>query len=166
MIQIHLKSPKLLNQVHSLLTTLYFRAGRSLHLGDPDFKRVIDKGMREVLSEIERLTLRDEHEKCDFNALSASCDPTLPVEDDAAPNVIREKQYIDVSDLPENARRAYGEFVSSCGVANGQHWPWVVGEADSVQCSWIGKEKVAVIDEALRSFGLSDGDKIALVSGW
>jgi len=82
--------------------------------------------------------------------------------------VIRTKRYVDVNDLPEDACSAYGVFVSECGIPNGAHESWEVGATgdDSVPESYIGAEKCALIDKALRSFGLKDGECIDLVSEW
>jgi len=79
---------------------------------------------------------------------------------------IHETRYVDANNFPESAQEAYSEFVQECGLHNGEHWPWEVGEGhDSVAASWIGSEKCALIDEALRSV-LKDGETINIVSSW
>ena len=82
--------------------------------------------------------------------------------------MIRTTRYVDICDLPEDAQSAYHDFVCSCGVSNGEHWCWTVGESapDSVPESWIGPEKCCIIDAALRDLGLQDGEIISLVSEW
>jgi len=82
--------------------------------------------------------------------------------------MIREKRYVDVSDLPEDVQEAYHDFVYECGVSNGQHWPWEVGSTgdNCVPESWIGREKCDIIDTALRNLGLKDGQEIDLVLEW
>ncbi len=83
-------------------------------------------------------------------------------------NIIRISEYIDVSDLPEEAQNAYGDLVSSCGIPNGQHWGWEVGvKGDNCTAEgWITREQCDIIDAALRDAGLKDGEDIDLVSEW
>lgn len=80
--------------------------------------------------------------------------------------MIRTKRYVLARDLTEEGLDAYRDFVYECGVGNGEHWEWTVNEHDGVPEAWIGLDKCGVIDEALRSFGLKDGESIDIVFEW
>jgi len=84
------------------------------------------------------------------------------------PEIVNKSYWVDVGDLPEEAKEAYREYVTKAGLHNGEHWSYTIGESsdDSVVESWIGEEKRKVIDAALIAAGLGDGYIIDLVFSW
>ena len=91
-----------------------------------------------------------------------------PIDSEAKTNIVKQMSYVDINDLPDDAKNAYRDFVSECGVGNGEMWGWEVGESgdDSTAESWIGPEKVAIINQALLDAGLKQGQAINLMFEW
>lgn len=88
--------------------------------------------------------------------------------DDGKPGILNQCDYIDVADLPEDAKAAYQEYVQKAGLSNGEHWSYTIGEYgdDSVVESYIGEEQRLIIDNALIAAGLHDNSIIDLVFSW
>ena len=78
---------------------------------------------------------------------------------------IRTCKYIDTTDLPKEAEAIYAKFVGECGLANGEHWSYEIGN-DHVIGSYVGENKAKILDEAVKLSGLKDGDIIDLVLDW
>jgi len=81
-------------------------------------------------------------------------------------SIIKQYEYIDAKDLPTEAKDVYEELCIELDLHNGELWGWRVGDTDDVVESYIGAEKVAIIDKALLDAGLVVGQDINLQRSW